>query len=53
MRLICDIASLNYLSAQCPFGTLSRYPLDALGLIGRLNYLSAQCPFGTPRQLEL
>ena len=21
MRLICDIASLNYLSAQCPFGT--------------------------------
>ena len=37
---------LNYLSAQCPFGTVVR-GASALARRRRLNYLSAQCPFGT------
>ena len=37
---------LNYLSAQCPFGTL--WGRETVRKIGdSLNYLSAQCPFGT------
>ena len=41
-------SSLNYLSAQCPFGTLVLW-LRNFGAKARLNYLSAQCPFGTRR----
>ena len=37
---------LNYLSAQCPFGTEYWLAHEAKVRI-RLNYLSAQCPFGT------
>ena len=39
---------LNYLSAQCPFGT--RPAVEGQARVRRgLNYLSAQCPFGTRR----
>ena len=37
---------LNYLSAQCPFGTTLEEALEAADP-KCLNYLSAQCPFGT------
>ena len=37
---------LNYLSAQCPFGTLIAGNVSAVDKLC-LNYLSAQCPFGT------
>ena len=37
---------LNYLSAQCPFGTSIPFGLVIQPLLS-LNYLSAQCPFGT------
>ena len=40
---------LNYLSAQCPFGTGSTRGGGERRLPPRLNYLSAQCPFGTCR----
>ena len=38
--------SLNYLSAQCPFGTTYRVSCQNYARLS-LNYLSAQCPFGT------